>query len=150
MCGWSLAIAPAGCGGFRLGRLDHDVRVCRHFRIGFAAVNVSDVTMARSSRSTPAITTAQATLADATAARDPECRSGAGKFCRELEAIVEQQRLSLGNAIGTVAQTADPQSEAAIKIVAWISRGAIEPVADDFGSGLPSCRCCHRSAACCS
>jgi len=31
-----------------------------------------------------------------------------------------------------VEQTADPQTEAAIKLVAWVSRGAIMPRSDDF------------------
>jgi hypothetical protein len=31
-----------------------------------------------------------------------------------------------------VAQTADPQTEAAIKLVAWVSHGFVTPQADDF------------------
>src|SRR5262249_24114559 len=56
--------------------------------LGFASVNIADVTLARASRPTPAITVAQAALADAMAARDRECKGGVGKFCREREAAV--------------------------------------------------------------
>src|SRR5579859_1463009 len=59
--------------------------------IGFASTNISDVTMARASRVTPAIAGAQAALNDAMAARDRECKSGVGKFCREREAAVVER-----------------------------------------------------------
>ena len=35
--------------------------------------------------------------------------------------------------MGAVASTSDPQTEAATRLVAWVSRGAIQPMADDFG-----------------
>jgi hypothetical protein len=56
--------------------------------LGFASSNISDVTLARASRVTPAVTSAQAALEDAMAARDRECKGGLGKFCREREAAV--------------------------------------------------------------
>ena len=31
-----------------------------------------------------------------------------------------------------VEQTADPQTDAAIRIVAWITRGLVQPAGDDF------------------
>jgi hypothetical protein len=79
--------------------------------IGFASTNISDVTLARASRVTPAVTTAQAALNDAMAARDRECKGGVGKFCREA---------------------ADPQTDAAIKLVTWISGGLLRPKPEDF------------------
>ena len=100
--------------------------------IGFASTNISDVTTARASRVTPAITSAQAALADAMASRDRECRSGVGKFCREREAAVAERRQMLDAAVASVGQTADPQSEAAIKLVTWASRGLLQPTSDDF------------------
>jgi len=100
--------------------------------IGFASTNISDMTMARASRVTPAVATAQAALADATAARDRECRGGVGKFCREREAAVNERRVALDTAMRSVEQTADPQTQAAIRIVAWLSRGALQPSGDDF------------------
>lgn len=100
--------------------------------IGFASVNISDVTLARSSRSTPATITANAALTDAMAARDRECHGGVGKFCRERETAVTERRQAVDVAMGTVAATADPQTEAAIRIVAWVSRGMLQPTGDDF------------------
>jgi len=40
--------------------------------IGFASVNITDVTLGRAARMTPAVLTAQAALTDAMAARDRE------------------------------------------------------------------------------
>jgi hypothetical protein len=100
--------------------------------IGFASVNISDVTMARASRVTPAVTAAQAALADAMTARDRECKGGVGKFCREREAAVAERRETLEAATRTVEQAADPQTEAARRIVAWLSFGVLHPSGDDF------------------
>jgi hypothetical protein len=100
--------------------------------IGFASVNIVDVSLARASRVTPAVTTNQAALADAMAARDRECVHGVGKFCREREAAVNERRQAVDVAMRTVEHTADPQTEAAIRIVAWVSRGVLQPTGDDF------------------
>jgi hypothetical protein len=100
--------------------------------IGFASTNISDVMLARASRVTPAVTTAQAELTDAMTARDRECKSGVGKFCREREAVVAERRQMLDTAMASVGRTADPQTEAAIKLVAWVSLGVLRPSADDF------------------
>jgi hypothetical protein len=100
--------------------------------IGFASVNISDVTMARASRATPAVTTAQAALADATSSRDRECKGGVGRFCREREAAVNERRQAVDLTMRSVEQTADPQTEAAIRIVAWATHGMLRPTGDDF------------------
>jgi hypothetical protein len=100
--------------------------------IGFASTNISEVALARASRLTPAIAAAQAQLTDAMAARDRECKGGVGKFCREREAAVAERRHSVDTATQQVAQTADPQTEAAVKLVAWLSHGLLKPEADDF------------------
>lgn len=100
--------------------------------IGFASTNISEVALARASRVTPAIQAAQAQLGDALAARDRECKSGVGKFCREREAEVAERRRAIDAATQSVTQTADPQTEAAIKLVAWLSHGVVKPSADDF------------------
>ncbi|MGK7062673.1 hypothetical protein AB4853_40050 [Bradyrhizobium sp. 1050_B9_N1_2] len=60
--------------------------------LGFASTNVSDVTIARASRVTPAVTAAQTALSDAMAARDRECKGGVGKFCRDRETLVAERR----------------------------------------------------------
>jgi len=100
--------------------------------IGFASVNIADVTLSRASRATPAIQTAKATLDDAIAARDRECKGGVGKFCRERETTVNERRQALDVAMHSVEKTADPQTDAAIRIVAWVSRGALQPTDNDF------------------
>jgi len=100
--------------------------------IGFASVNIADVTLARSSRATPSVTAAQAGLADAMGARDRECKGGVGKFCREREAAVAERRQAVDLAMRSVEQTADPQTAAATRIVAWVSRGTLRPTGDDF------------------
>src|SRR6516162_3263965 len=63
--------------------------------VGFASVNIADVTLSRASRVTPAVTAAQAALSDAMSARDRECKGGVGKFCREREAAVIERRQAL-------------------------------------------------------
>jgi hypothetical protein len=100
--------------------------------IGFASVNIADVTLARASRATPTLTAAQAALADAMAARDRECVHGVGKFCREREAAVNERRQAVDVAMHSIEHTADPQTQAAIRIAAWVSRGALQPTGDDF------------------
>ena len=100
--------------------------------IGFASVNITDVTAARAARVSPAVTAAQSALSDAMSARDRECTHGVGKFCREREAAVAERRQILDTAMASVAQTADPQNDAAIKIVAWVTHGVLRPSGDDF------------------
>ena len=100
--------------------------------IGFASTNISEVVFARASRSTPAIEAAYASLADATSARDRECKGGVGKFCREREAAVAERRHIVDMATQSVARIADPQTEAAVKLVAWLSHGLLKPEPDDF------------------
>jgi hypothetical protein len=100
--------------------------------IGFASVNITDVAAARAARVTPAVMAAQSALHDAMSARDRECNNGVGKFCREREAAVAGRRLILDSAMASVEQTADPQTDAAIKLVAWVSHGTVRPSGDDF------------------
>jgi hypothetical protein len=76
----------------------------------------------RASRVTPAVTAAQTALSDAMTARDRECKGGVGKYCREREQAVVDRRQALDAAMQAVAQTADPQAVAAVKLVghrAW-------------------------------
>jgi hypothetical protein len=42
-------------------------------------------------------------------------------------------RQGLDAGMGVIASTSDPQTEAATRLMAWVSRGAIQPTADDFG-----------------
>lgn len=100
--------------------------------IGFASVNIADVTMARASRVTPAVTASETALADAKAARDRECKGGVGRFCRDREVTVTERQQAVDNAMKAVEQTGDPQTLAAVHIVAWISGGLIKPAPEDF------------------
>jgi hypothetical protein len=100
--------------------------------VGFASTNIADVTLARASRATPAVAAAQAALSDAMSARDRECKGGVGKFCREREAAVYERRQALDIALQAVGQAVDPQTDAAIRIVAWLTRGAFQPTGNDF------------------
>ena len=100
--------------------------------IGFASINISDTVTARASRTTPAVTAARTALGDAIASRDRECRGGVGRYCREREQAVVDRQQALDAAMQTAAQAADPQAVAAIKLVAWISHGAISPSENDF------------------
>jgi hypothetical protein len=100
--------------------------------IGFASTNITDVTLSRASRITPPVAAAQAALGDAMSARDRECKGGVGRFCREREAAVNERRQALDMARQAVGQAADPQTDAAIRIVAWATRGALQPTGNDF------------------
>jgi hypothetical protein len=100
--------------------------------IGFASVNIADVTASRASRVTPILQVTQAALADAMASRDRECKGGVGRFCREREAAVNERRQALDSAMAAGAASADPQSEAAVRLVAWVSGGALRPSGNDF------------------
>jgi hypothetical protein len=100
--------------------------------IGFASTNISDVTLERASRVTPAVTVAQTALADAMSARDRECKGGVGKFCREREAAVVTQREAVASSVRSVESAADPQTAAAIRLIGWASWGFLNPTAKDF------------------
>ena len=100
--------------------------------LGFASMNIADVTLARASRPTLAVTVAQAALTDAMAARDRECKGGVGKFCREREAAVAERQQAVDAAMHSVEKTADPQTDAAIRVVTWLSGGTLQPTANDF------------------
>jgi hypothetical protein len=100
--------------------------------IGFASVNIADVTLTRASRVTPAVTIAQDALRDAVASRNRECAGGVGRFCREREQAVTDRQRTLDSALNSVEQAADPQTDAAAKIVAWFTGGTAKPTADGF------------------
>jgi hypothetical protein len=100
--------------------------------IGFASVNIADVTLTRASRVTPAVTIAQDALRDAVASRNRECAGGVGRFCREREQAVTDRQRALDSSLSSVEHAADPQIDAAAKIVAWLTAGTAKPTADGF------------------
>ena len=110
--------------------------------IGFASLNIADATMVRASRVTPAVASAQAALNDAMAARDRECRNGVGRFCREREVTVNERRQALDAAMKSVEQSADPQTEAAVRCG--------QPATTSPCFDWCCWRYCRRSAALCS
>lgn len=99
--------------------------------LGFASLNITDVTMVRSERSTPGVVEAQAALVDAEAAAKQECTK-LGPICRRRQDTVAERQQALNVARGAVASVADPQTTQAAKLIAWISRGWLVPTADDF------------------
>jgi hypothetical protein len=100
--------------------------------IGFASSNIADVTLIRASRVTPDMTTAITELHDAMTSRDRECSGGRGRRCEEREHAVDERQKVRDAARSRVELSADPQTEAAIKIVAWLSAGNLKPTSDDF------------------
>jgi hypothetical protein len=100
--------------------------------IGFAALNVADVMLLRASHATPAVTIAQEALRDAITSRNRECASGVGRFCREREQAVADRQRALDAAVVAAGHASDPQADAVVKILAWLSGGTMKPVADDF------------------
>jgi hypothetical protein len=99
--------------------------------LGFASTSITDTTMTRSQRVTPAITAARDALADAVTARNRECKV-VGRFCRLREETVTARQGALDQAMTNVAQGADPQTDAARKLVSWLSAGKVTPSGDDF------------------
>ncbi|WP_445489480.1 hypothetical protein [Rhodopseudomonas sp. RCAM05734] len=111
--------------------------------VGFASVNIADVTLTRASRVTPAVTIAQDALRDAVTARNRACTGGVGRFCREREQIVNDRQHALDAAMNLVEHAADPQTDAAAKIVAWLdtvcfisTTRAVSEVYVDLGQAL--------------
>jgi hypothetical protein len=100
--------------------------------VGFASTNIADVTLARASRVTPAVATAQAALTDAMSARDRECKGGVGKFCRERELAARKRTRRSGSWRGQPMGRYNP------------------PAMASQCSGLSCWRCCRKSAAYCS
>jgi hypothetical protein len=87
--------------------------------VGFASLNIADTAIERAGRSTPAIEDAQLALADAKLARDRECIRIRRPMCqrREDEVVDRQRQLDAARS----AIVADPQSEGAAKLVAWLT-----------------------------
>jgi uncharacterized low-complexity protein len=101
--------------------------------VGFTSLNVTAVTQARAEIVTPAVTVAKLALGDAIASRNRECATGTGKVCRIREDAVVDRQGALDQAMRDVAGRTDPQAEAAVRLAAWASMGAIRPTGDDFG-----------------
>src|SRR5207302_6801955 len=116
--------------------------------IGFASLNIADTTAAgrasvatttaSTDQGTAAITAARLAATTATKAREAEC-SVRGPRCRDREVDERTALTALSTAIGAPVPAvaaigaADPQTEAASKLAAWVSFGTVRPTGDDFG-----------------
>jgi hypothetical protein len=99
--------------------------------VGFASLNIADITLQRSARSSSAIEEAQRALADAKKARDQECVK-LGPICRERQDAVADKQKKLEDARKAIADQADPQTKQMAKLVAWLTQGRLAPSADDL------------------
>jgi hypothetical protein len=97
--------------------------------IGFAALNIADVTSARAARTSPAIELAQRKLNAATAAVQAECRR-VGPLCHARQAEQRQALADLAVAQAAVEAGADPQVAKAAQLVAWLTPW--RPSSDDL------------------
>jgi hypothetical protein len=100
--------------------------------LGFASLNLTDVAIARAERVTPEVALAQRTADTLTKSREDECRKRGDK-CRQLEQDERNALADLRTAQAKVSQTADPQVDAAAKLMAWASLGRLTPSPEDFG-----------------
>jgi hypothetical protein len=82
---------------------------------GFASLNITDTTLARSMQPS---TVEEAALADARAARDRECHR-VGPVCRQREETVIERQRKLDEARAKMAAAADPQSRDTSRLIGW-------------------------------
>jgi hypothetical protein len=100
--------------------------------VGFASLNIADVTSARASRSSPGIELAQHKLEVATAQAATECKK-VGPLCRARQEEERQALAELGGARKAVQAGADPQVTKAAQLVAWLTPW--KPSAEDVALG---------------
>jgi hypothetical protein len=67
----------------------------------------------------------------AKAARDRECGKVGPVCCQREDGVVERQH-QLDAALRSVESRADPQADAAARLVAWASAGVLQPTSDDL------------------
>jgi hypothetical protein len=99
--------------------------------VGFASLNVADITATRAARTTPAIDLAHRVADTITKSREAECLRR-GPLCRALEADERQALADLTSARSALTSAADPQSTRAAELIAWLTRGSLRPDTDDL------------------
>jgi hypothetical protein len=115
--------------------------------IGFASLKIADTTAGRraivasstasADQRNSAIAAAERAVTTATKAREGECAKR-GPNCRDREADERTALTAFSTAISAPVPvvaaigTADPQTEAASKLAAWVSFGTMRPTGDDF------------------
>jgi hypothetical protein len=99
-----------------------------------ASVIAADQVTARADRQTDGVRAADHALDVARTKRDEACGPGHGKSvaCKTRQAEVTKLEANQIHAMADVVTKARPESNDFAKLVAWISRGAIQPGADDF------------------
>jgi hypothetical protein len=99
-----------------------------------ASIIAADQATARADRQTEGIRTADRALDIARIKRGKACGPGHGKFvaCRIRQAEVAKLEANQTQATATVVAQARPESSDFARLVTWVTRGAIQPGADDF------------------
>ncbi len=132
LCGQALASPTPRHFACGMGRMGDDVRLCRNGRRWLRKHQHRGCHACACVARDASRRSGAGALSDAMSARDRECKGGVGKFCRERELGVNERRQALDTAMQAVGQTADPQTDAAIRLVAWATHGALQPTGNDF------------------
>jgi hypothetical protein len=99
-----------------------------------ASIVAADQTTARADRQTEGVRTADRALDAARAERDKACGPGKGKSvsCRIRQEEVAKMETARKEVGGKVVAQAKPEAGDFAKLVAWVSKGAVQPGANDF------------------
>jgi hypothetical protein len=99
-----------------------------------ASIIAADQAAARADRQTEGVRTADHALDVARSKRDEACGPGHAKSvaCRIRQAEVTKLEAEQTQATAKVVAQARPESSDFARLVAWVSRSAIQPGADDF------------------
>jgi hypothetical protein len=99
-----------------------------------ASIIAADQATARADRQTEGVRTADHALDVARTKRDEACGPGHGKSvaCKVRQTEVAKVEAIQTQATATVVAQSKPESTDFAKLVTWVSRGAIQPGADDF------------------
>jgi hypothetical protein len=99
-----------------------------------ASITVADQATARADRQTEGVRAADHALDVARSKRDEACGPGHGKSgaCKVRQAEVAKLEANQTEATANVVAQARPESTDFARLVAWVSRGTIQPGAGDF------------------
>jgi hypothetical protein len=99
-----------------------------------ASIIAADQATARADRQTEGVRTADHALDVARTRRDEACGRGLGKTvaCKVRQAEVTKLEANKTQAMAKVVAQARPESGDFAKLVTWVSRGTVQPGADDF------------------
>ena len=100
-----------------------------------ASIITADQATARADRQTEGVRAADHALEMARGRRDEACGRGLGKTvaCKVRQAEVTKLEANQTQATANVAAQARPEASDFAKLVVWISRGTVQPGAEDFG-----------------